>query len=100
MALQSQILLSNKCKFYWILQGDPHCTFVPASSNGEIEIALVPRRWLVSKKGTTPLGFCVRSDSDDNSRKNMEPRRRKNKKEALVVSGGVLDTEGLEEVVQ
>ena len=44
---------------YWILQGDPQYAFVPACSNDEIEITLVPRQWLVSNDGTksTEPGF-------------------------------------------
>ena len=34
-------------------------------------ITLVPKQWPVSEEGTKPLiCFCVRSDSEDNSRKN------------------------------
>ena len=61
-----------------ILQEDPQYAFVPAGANDEIEFLLVPRQWPVSKEGTKPPEpvFCVRSDSDDDSRTLEEPVER------------------------
>ena len=69
-APQSGGFLVGQVQVYWILQGDPQYALVPAGSNEEIEITLVPRPpWPVSKDGTKPpeLVFCVRGDNDDDS---------------------------------
>ena len=63
------------CKFVGFGRVIHSTPFVPAGSNDEIEITLVPRRWPVSEEGTKrpEQGFCVRSDSGDYSRKNAKP---------------------------
>ena len=69
-ALQSGGFLVGQVQENWILQGDPQYALVPAGSNEEIEITLVPRPPRpVSDDGTKPpeLGFRVRSDNDDDS---------------------------------
>ena len=41
-ALQERGFQVDQVRLYWIVQEDPHFTFVPAGSNGEVKIVLVP----------------------------------------------------------
>ena len=65
-ALQSKKNLVDQVQLNWIFAGDPQYAVVPAGSNDDMEITQVPREWPVSSR----TGFCVKSDSDDDTRKN------------------------------
>ena len=42
-ALQERGIQLGQVQLYWIIQEDPHYTFVPAGSNEEVNIVLVPK---------------------------------------------------------
>ena len=72
--LQERGIRVDKVQRYWIAQEDPHCTFIPAESNEEINIALVQSfPWQVSEEVTMSPErfFCMRSDTDDDSRRSV-----------------------------
>ena len=73
-AMESCGFIADQVKVYWMIQGDPQYAFLPAGTNDEIDLTLVPRntwRPVVSEEVTKPdaPGFCVTLDSEsENSR--------------------------------